>query len=60
MERYVIIRSDNKSISKSMDREEAICTVKNYDKQGISSYIVSEDEGHRIAKDGNFYTPKWE
>ncbi|WFD12118.1 hypothetical protein [Tepidibacter hydrothermalis] len=60
MERYVIIRSDNKSISEPMDREEAICTVKDYDKQGISSYIVSEDEGHRIAKDGNFYTPKWD
>ncbi|MEJ8555432.1 hypothetical protein [Tepidibacter sp. Z1-5] len=60
MEKYIIIRSDNKSISKPMNREEAIYTVKKYDKQGISSYIVSEDEGNRIVKDGNFYTPKWE
>ncbi|MCT4509226.1 MAG: hypothetical protein N4A48_10840 [Tepidibacter sp.] len=59
MERYVIIRSDNKSISKPMDRQKAISTVKDYDKQGISSYIVSEDEGKRITKDGHFYTPEW-
>ncbi|WP_099189220.1 hypothetical protein [Tepidibacter mesophilus] len=60
MEKYVIIRSDNKSISKPMDRQQAISTVKNYDKQGISSYIVSEDEGSRIAKNKDFNIPKWE
>ena len=59
MDRYVIIRSDNKSISKPMNRKEAISQVKEYDRLGISSYIVSEDEGLRISNLQNFNNPKW-
>ncbi|KXZ39731.1 hypothetical protein SAMN05661008_00591 [Alkalithermobacter thermoalcaliphilus JW-YL-7 = DSM 7308] len=56
--KYVIIRSDTKSISKPMSRNEAILKVKEYDKDGISAYIVSEDEGNRIMK-SEFNIPKW-
>lgn len=60
MDRYVIIRSDNKSISQPMNRAEAIRHVKEYDSQGISSYIISEEEGLRIKNAEKFNTPKWE
>ncbi|SHK07444.1 hypothetical protein [Tepidibacter formicigenes] len=50
MNRYVIIRSDTKSISSPMNKKEAISKVKEYDKQGISSYIVSKNEGNRRTK----------
>lgn len=56
-ERYVV-RTDN-VITKPMSRDEAIKTVKEYDKQGISAYIVSEDEGKRLEK-SQFNEPKWE
>lgn len=56
-ERYVV-RTDN-VITKSMSRDEAIKKVKEYDKQGISAYIVSEDEGKRLEK-SQFNEPKWE
>lgn len=60
MDRYVIIRADNKSISQPMNKKEAIKHVKEYDKQGISSYIISEDEGLRIKNPEKFNIPKWE
>ncbi len=56
--KYVIIRSDTKTISSPMNQDEALSEVKNYDKQGISAYIVSEDEGNRI-KNSHFNFPEW-
>lgn len=57
--KFVIIKSDDKSVSNPMTREEAISHVKEYDKKGISAYIVSEDEGTRI-KNSSFNIPKWD
>ncbi|SHG96728.1 hypothetical protein [Tepidibacter thalassicus] len=42
MNKYVIIRADIKSISNPMTKEEAISKMKEYDKQGIPSYIISQ------------------
>ncbi len=53
-----VVRTD-KEISTPMSREEAIKAVKEYEKKGISAYIVSEDEGERL-KNSKFNTPKWE
>lgn len=41
MNSYIIIRSDTKSISPPMPKQEAIKKLKQYGKEGISSYIVS-------------------
>ncbi|MCR8745001.1 hypothetical protein [Romboutsia lituseburensis] len=41
MNRYIIIRSDTKSISPPMSKQEAIKKLRQYGKDGISSYIVS-------------------
>lgn len=49
MQRYIIVRSDNNSISKPMNIDEAVSKIENYDKQGIFSYIVSENEGTRLS-----------
>ncbi|RDY29449.1 hypothetical protein CHL78_001740 [Romboutsia weinsteinii] len=40
MNRYVIIRSDTKSISPPLSEKEAIKKLKEYDMQGITSYLV--------------------
>ncbi|WP_242876962.1 hypothetical protein [Alkaliphilus peptidifermentans] len=54
-----MIRTDS-SISDAMPRSEAIKVVKEYEKNGINAYIVSEDEGNRLKENGNkFNTPKW-
>lgn len=42
-----------------MTREQAIKMVKDYDKQGILAYIVSEDEGKRL-ENSQFNEPKWD
>ncbi len=60
MQKYIIIRSDNNSISQPMNIEEAVSKVENYDKQGIFSYIVSESEGHRLSQIENFNNTKLE
>ena len=57
MDKRYVIRTDT-FISEPMSREEAIQQVKGYDQQGISAYIVSEEESKRIKK-GEFQTPKW-
>lgn len=57
MEDKYVIKTEN-GLSQSMTREEAIEKVKNYSNQGISAYIVSEDEGERI-KNSKWNTPKW-
>jgi len=44
MSKYMIIRSDNKSISPPMSKHEAIIKLKEYNKKGISTYVVSKDE----------------
>lgn len=40
MNRYVIIRSDTKSISSPMSKQDAISKLREYDRSGISSYLV--------------------
>lgn len=59
MQKYVV-RTDT-LISKPVSRQEAISKVKDYARQGISAYIISQDEEARIeeSKDG-FNKPKWE
>ena len=44
MNKYMIIRSDNKSISPPMSKHEAIIKLKEYNKKGISTYLVSRSE----------------
>ncbi|MGL5312862.1 MAG: hypothetical protein ACRC92_06415 [Peptostreptococcaceae bacterium] len=44
MNRYVIIRSDTKSISSPMSRQEAIKKLKEYGREGISSYLVYKNK----------------
>lgn len=56
--KFVVIGMDN-SISKPMSKKEAINKVKDNYHNGLTSYIVSKDEGDRIKKDGGFNTPKW-
>ena len=58
MDQKYVVRTDN-VITKPMSRSEAIKTVKEYDKKGISAYILSEDEGKRIEK-SEFHKPTWE
>ncbi|MEW9122616.1 MAG: hypothetical protein AB2421_07870 [Thermotaleaceae bacterium] len=57
MEKRYVIRTDS-FISESMTREDAVKQVKAYEKQGVSAYIVSEEENERIKK-GTFQIPKW-
>ncbi|MBF8984796.1 hypothetical protein IZY60_14730 [Lutibacter sp. B2] len=57
MEQRYVIRTKS-SVSESMTRENAIKEVKKYDQQGISAYIVSEEEEKRI-ENSKFNTPKW-
>lgn len=57
MDKKYVIRTDA-SISEPMTREEAIQKAKEYDRQGISAYIISEEEGKRL-KNNDFRTPKW-
>ena len=40
MNKYIIIRSDTKSISLPMSEKEALKRIKYFDKQGISSIVV--------------------
>lgn len=57
MNKRYVVRTDA-AISEPMTREEALKQVKNYDQQGISAYIISEEEGQRL-KNSTFHTPKW-
>ena len=43
MNKYIIIRYDNKSISPPMSKHEAILTLKEYNKKGISSYVIPKN-----------------
>ena len=42
MSKYIIIRSDDKSISPPMSKHEAVSKLKEYNKNGISAYLVSK------------------
>lgn len=44
MNRYIIIRSDTKSISPPMSKQEAIKKLRQYDSDGISSYLVYKNK----------------
>ncbi|MFZ5969017.1 MAG: hypothetical protein ACOYVK_17815 [Bacillota bacterium] len=59
MTKRYVIRTDA-FISEPMSREEAIQKARDYDHQGVSAYIVSEEEGERIKQSGFFHTPKWD
>lgn len=41
MNEYIIIRSDTKNISYPMTKQEAMKTLKQYDKDGVSSFVIS-------------------
>lgn len=55
---YVVIT--DKKFSEPMSRESAINAVKDYEKKGITGYIVSQEEANRIGSPENFREPKWE
>lgn len=55
--KYVVITG--KEFSEPMSRDNAINTVKDYDKKSISSHIVSEKEARRIGSPENFKETKW-
>ncbi len=57
-EKYVVVTEDK--FSEPMSKEEAIKTLKSYDKQNITAYIISEEEAKRVKTPENFNTPKWE
>ncbi|MBC6002819.1 Uncharacterised protein [uncultured Clostridium sp.] len=44
MNKYIIVRSDTKSISSPMSKKEALKTLKYYGRQGISYLIISENK----------------
>lgn len=44
MNRYIIIRSDTKSISSPMCKHDAIKKIKEYDSKGICSYLVCKNK----------------
>ena len=48
MNRYIIIRSDTKSISPPMSKQEAIKKIKQYDKDGISTYVIYKNKHTNI------------
>lgn len=56
-ERYIVVTSEN--FSQPMAKEDAIKAVKDYEKEGITGYIISEEEAKRIKSPDNFNTPKW-
>lgn len=56
-EKYIVI-AENK-FSDPMSRDEAIRAVKEYDKRGVTGYIVSQEEAKRIGDPSNFNEPKW-
>lgn len=41
MNEYIIIRSDTKNISYPMTKQEVIKTLKQYNKDGVSSFVIS-------------------
>ena len=43
MSKYIIIRSDDKSISPPMSKHEAVSKLKEYNKKGISSYVIPKN-----------------
>lgn len=48
MNKYIIIRSDTKSISSPMSKKEALKTIQYYDKKGISSLLISENKDFNL------------
>lgn len=54
-----MVRTES-GLSDPISREEALNKVKEYARQGVEAYIVSEDEGRRIKEGGNrFNKPTW-
>ena len=53
MSKYIIIRSDNKSISPPMSKHEAIIKLKEYNKNGVSTYVISKSKHLNINSSSN-------
>ena len=56
-QKYIVITNNN--FSDPMEKKDAIKAVKEYDKKGVTGYIVSEEEAKRIKNPSNFNEPKW-
>lgn len=50
MNKYIIIRSDNKSISPPMCKDDAIKKIKEYNELGISIYLIYKDINFSLSK----------
>ncbi len=50
-DKYVVIKMDG-YVSEPMTQEKAIEKAKEYDQEGISAYIASEEEGIKIRNNG--------
>jgi len=57
-QKYIVVTENQ--FSDPMQREDAIKIIKEYDKKGITGYIVSEEEAKRIKDPNNFNKPKWD
>lgn len=55
MDKYIIIRSDTKSISPTMSKQEAIKKLKEYDKDGICSYLIHKNIPIKNVNNLNIY-----
>lgn len=57
MNKYIIIRSDTKVISPPMSKHEAIKKLRQYDTEGISSYLIYKNKylDHDYVNKSNIY-----
>ena len=53
MSKYILIRADDKSISPPMSKHEAIIKLKEYNKKGILTYVVSKNKHLNINYSSN-------
>ena len=53
MSKYILIRADDKSISPPMSKHEAIMKLKEYNKKGILTYVVSKNKHLNINYSSN-------
>ena len=53
MSKYILIRADDKSISPPMSKHEAIMKLREYNKKGILTYVVSKNKHLNINYSSN-------
>lgn len=58
MDQKFVVVTDN-VFSTPMSKDEAIKSVKEHDKNGVTAYIISEKEAKRVKTPDNFNKPKW-